>query len=776
MSNTGAIRAGRAYVEVYADNSPLRRGLRKAEQNIKEFGNAIGKIGKYSLAAGTLIATGMGKAALFTGNMAEKLMVMSKSTGMSIEKISALNYAAKVLDVDINVLGVALKFLSKNLYAAATEGGEIRKVFDNLGVSVSDLTQISSDEKLAKLADAFSNIDNPVERAAMALKIFGRNGTAMLPFLLEGSARIRNIMNEAAEFGIVLSTKDVEAAAQFKDQLDKLWEVIKAGTFSLGKSLIPVLQTLSKKLIDSALMIKQWIETHNQAIITALTWSKNLIITGIALKSLQAATNLASDSLKAFMVVQKLAVVSSINLWNTIKKMHNALIALSVTSPNLLKLSHVGMLFNGLGVFLKNNAKAIAVFTVAIAALVFWLDRWKKKQEELDETLNKASSIGSNKNLSNDEKLKLMDAMIKRQEQKVKDAQANDILGGKPMHGGRTIFNPETPRWERSTLQQMELLHKLRQERKKIIQDIDTEEKDKTTEKVARDIENAETIMDAEEDSIKKIHELEIELIDDEYRRELARINSSYEEEKTKLKELGATQLTLDNAEKARRLEIAKLDQETRKKKQEENRRYIEEATGLENTINNDIARSQLDRIEDKWERERAEINYYYDQQKKNIEETASEEDKLRLGLLNEKARDEALKALDRRKQAEIDEINKDVQREISDLQIDTMKGVSAKEKEIMKLELDRKKALEDAAKTGENTDLINQLYNLKLKQIQLSRESVMPMGNTQGTFSPYYISQMWSNLGGGIWNGILQETRKIAKNTERMAEDGPDD
>jgi hypothetical protein len=41
MANTGAIRAGRAFVELFADDSKLVRGLRRAEKKLKAFGDSV---------------------------------------------------------------------------------------------------------------------------------------------------------------------------------------------------------------------------------------------------------------------------------------------------------------------------------------------------------------------------------------------------------------------------------------------------------------------------------------------------------------------------------------------------------------------------------------------------------------------------------------------------------------------------------------------------------------------------------------------------------------
>jgi hypothetical protein len=50
--SSGSIRAGRAFVELFADDSKLVRGLHSAEKKPKAFGTATREIGTKMMAAG----------------------------------------------------------------------------------------------------------------------------------------------------------------------------------------------------------------------------------------------------------------------------------------------------------------------------------------------------------------------------------------------------------------------------------------------------------------------------------------------------------------------------------------------------------------------------------------------------------------------------------------------------------------------------------------------------------------------------------------------------
>ena len=52
MATTSGIRAGRAFVELFADDSKLVRGLRRAERKLRAFGDSVRNLGLKMAALG----------------------------------------------------------------------------------------------------------------------------------------------------------------------------------------------------------------------------------------------------------------------------------------------------------------------------------------------------------------------------------------------------------------------------------------------------------------------------------------------------------------------------------------------------------------------------------------------------------------------------------------------------------------------------------------------------------------------------------------------------
>ncbi|MCK4277529.1 MAG: hypothetical protein KAX78_13495 [Phycisphaerae bacterium] len=94
MSSTRGIRAGRAFVELFADDSRLVRGLRAAERKIKAFGAGIRNLGLKMAGLGTAVLGPMLGAARAFSSIGDQVAKMAKRTGLSVETLSELRFVA----------------------------------------------------------------------------------------------------------------------------------------------------------------------------------------------------------------------------------------------------------------------------------------------------------------------------------------------------------------------------------------------------------------------------------------------------------------------------------------------------------------------------------------------------------------------------------------------------------------------------------------------------------------------------------------------------------
>jgi lambda family phage tail tape measure protein len=185
---------------------------------------------------------------------ADHLNKLSQKIGISVEALSTLRFAAQLSDVSLETLQKGIKGLSQNIAEANTGIGDGAQVFEALGVSVknADGSMKSTEAVLLQVADVFANLEDGAVKTALAVKLFGKSGMDMIPFLNQGAAGINQLTAEAERLGLKLTTETARSAEAFNDNLTAL----KASSSSLGIALardfLPELTNITDAMREAA--------------------------------------------------------------------------------------------------------------------------------------------------------------------------------------------------------------------------------------------------------------------------------------------------------------------------------------------------------------------------------------------------------------------------------------------------------------------------------------------------------------------------------------------
>lgn len=228
---------------------------------LKASSEQMSRAGNIMIATGTAVMTGLFASAKGAANMGEALKKASQVTGVTVEDLSTLKYAAEQSNVSFETLqGGFIKI------ARSAKGADALKQPMQLFMEVAD--------RLAK-------VQNPMERSALAMQLFGRGGAQMLPMLEGGAKGIRELQEEAAALGLGWTTQQADDADNFNDGLAKISETSKQLAASLGKTLMPALTDVFQKLGDIIGKVNKWIEQHpelTEGIAKAAAWVAGLSV------------------------------------------------------------------------------------------------------------------------------------------------------------------------------------------------------------------------------------------------------------------------------------------------------------------------------------------------------------------------------------------------------------------------------------------------------------------------------------------------------------------
>lgn len=146
-----------------------------------------------------------------------------------------------------------IRRLSRDIGASAEESSKLIVAADNTGISVSTLTMALDQAikkgheptiaNLAKMADKYNAIQDPIARTKFLQDEFGRSGAAMGALMEKGSAGIKAFGDEAEHTGQIMSGDAVKAARAYEVSMNNLNDSITGMKVQIGEALIPTLTT-----------------------------------------------------------------------------------------------------------------------------------------------------------------------------------------------------------------------------------------------------------------------------------------------------------------------------------------------------------------------------------------------------------------------------------------------------------------------------------------------------------------------------------------------------
>jgi len=123
---SNAVRAGGAFVELFADDAQLRRALAGAQQRLEAFGAAVRRISVRLTALGGAI-TGAFGLVIRTGVMAgDVVWNLAKRVGASAEFMQGLSFAAMTAGTNVADLESGIRQMQKRAGASPEKFAGIR--------------------------------------------------------------------------------------------------------------------------------------------------------------------------------------------------------------------------------------------------------------------------------------------------------------------------------------------------------------------------------------------------------------------------------------------------------------------------------------------------------------------------------------------------------------------------------------------------------------------------------------------------------------------------
>lgn len=203
---------------------------------ISGINNARSKLGAFANSTTSLIgsiagAAGLGAMLHQFDEMGSTLHDMSVKTGVTVENLSALKFAADQSGASVGTLSRAFKTMQKN------------------GMDPNMFMQV---------AESINAIKDPVERAQAAMKAFGKVGPELLPMIAE----LPQLRAEFEKLGGTVTTDMANKADALGDSWGKLKLALSGVSNHIAAALAPEVTKLNEFMAANGKYIMDWIDNH----------------------------------------------------------------------------------------------------------------------------------------------------------------------------------------------------------------------------------------------------------------------------------------------------------------------------------------------------------------------------------------------------------------------------------------------------------------------------------------------------------------------------------
>jgi len=282
--SAGAVRAGRAFVELFLEDGPLVRKLNGIRDRFAGFAKSLKGVGIGAGAAGAGIFAGLGlggKTAIESLTDTAKLGAVADAFGLSAERASRLFgiLAAGGSDIRDATEGIAT-FGQRVSDAVEGKGEEAAELFQKLGVGAQKFAGLKPDEQFFKLIRALREVKDPATRVQLLLKAVGEDtGKNLIPLLSLSDAQLQKL-GDSFELTADQIQKSREASFAFTVAVAQLKQILTA----IAVSVAPAFKSAADVLASVAQPISRIIQQFPGAVtgLVAVAAAGGVLATGLA--------------------------------------------------------------------------------------------------------------------------------------------------------------------------------------------------------------------------------------------------------------------------------------------------------------------------------------------------------------------------------------------------------------------------------------------------------------------------------------------------------------
>ena len=277
----GASKAAEAYVEISTDQRKLDVGLGQVQQKLKNMAKGAAVVGAGMSAAAGGIFGGLYNSLRAFAVYGDSIQDAAARTGLTTEGFSELAHVANLAGSSMSGVERGVRGMQRFLLDLSRGTAEQVWVFKQLGLQLEDIQALAPEDQFKAIAVSIAGINDASMRAAIAMRIFSRGGSELVPIFKMGAGAMRDAFEMARKLGIVLSQSVADAAGDLNDRFYVLRMGLLGIKIAIARAVTPVFMELTKKLLDVMIFIRMWLQVHPKFVTGLAQLAKWLGIVGV---------------------------------------------------------------------------------------------------------------------------------------------------------------------------------------------------------------------------------------------------------------------------------------------------------------------------------------------------------------------------------------------------------------------------------------------------------------------------------------------------------------
>jgi hypothetical protein len=153
---------------------------------------------------------------------AKEMLAMSRQAqrlGVSLESLAAIQLLSGGAAESMERGMLHLMKMVGELNAGSQEAA---KTFAKFNLGKADFVGAGSEEVLGKILDKFTSLASPIDRAYLAMTLFGKGGTALLPILAKGNEGLAAAKEQIKQYAGAFDDRAIAGLAQMQQSLKQI--------------------------------------------------------------------------------------------------------------------------------------------------------------------------------------------------------------------------------------------------------------------------------------------------------------------------------------------------------------------------------------------------------------------------------------------------------------------------------------------------------------------------------------------------------------------------